>query len=175
MLGPAAIMVADGVEDAVARNGGQKLLNVQSQQDGADSSEDEVVDQEQTLELERLTTTHQLATAEDDGVVDDDEDGGGLEGGHGRLEGDETKVLGRVADTSSPCLIEDGPQVNAEGTIERRQRKLLVEGGGSSGSHYEDNASRGMSSILEFVLVWFGVNQKGKANSVQNKMLTQRA
>ena len=47
MLGPAAIMVADGVEDAVARNGGQKLLNVQSQQDGADSSEDEVVDQEQ--------------------------------------------------------------------------------------------------------------------------------
>lgn len=137
MLGPASIVVANGVEDAVADNGWEKLLNVQGQQDGADGGQDEVVNQEQGLELEGLAVAHQLATTKDDRVVDDDEDRSRLEGRHGRLERHKLELLGWVADTSGPCLVEDRPQMDAEGTIERRQRQLLVERGGSGGSHYD--------------------------------------
>lgn len=76
MLGPASIVVADRVEDTMANDGGEKLLNEQSQKDGADGGQDEVVDEEQSLEFEGFAVAHQLAATEDDGVVDDNEDGG---------------------------------------------------------------------------------------------------
>lgn len=45
-LGPAAIDIADGEEDALADDGGQELLNEESQEDAADGGEVEVVDKE---------------------------------------------------------------------------------------------------------------------------------
>lgn len=131
-LGPAALGVADGMEDAVAGNGGNQLLNEESQQDGAHGGEEEVVDEEERLELESRAVDHQLATAKDDGVVDDDEDGSRLESRHGRLEGHEAEVIGRVAQEGGPCLVEDGPEVNAKGAVDRWQRELLVKGSGCS-------------------------------------------
>lgn len=155
-------MVADGVEDTVTDNGGQKLLNVQSQEDGTDGGQDEVVDEEQALELEGLAVAHQLATTEDDAVVDDDEDGSRLEGRHGRLERDELELFGRVAHAGGPCLVENGPEVNAEGAIERRQRELLVEGGGSGRGHRVDGGANAVCRWdIRFVLKGGGRNQKG--------------
>lgn len=133
-LGPTAIVVADRVEDAMANDGGQELLNEESQEDAADGGEVEVVDEEQRLELEGLAVAHQLATAEDDDVVDDDEDGARLEGRQGRLKRHKLELIGRVAEDGGPCLVEDGPQVDAEGAVERRQRQLLVKGS-RSGRH----------------------------------------
>ena len=75
VLSPASIVVADGIEDAVTDNGWEQLLDEQSQQDGADSGEDEVVDEEQCLQLEGRAVAHHLAAAKDDAVVDDNEDG----------------------------------------------------------------------------------------------------
>jgi hypothetical protein len=51
-LSPSTVVVADGVEDAVAHQGGQKLLHEQSQKNGADSGEKEVVNHEESVELE---------------------------------------------------------------------------------------------------------------------------
>lgn len=108
-LSPATLSITDGMEDAAANNSGEKLLNEESQEDSADGSQVEVVDEEESLELVGLTVAHELATTEDDGVVDDDEDRGGLEGRHGRLKGHELEVVDRVAHDGGPCLIEDGP------------------------------------------------------------------
>lgn len=108
-LGPAAVGVADGVEDAAADDDGQKLLNEESQEDAADGGEVEVVDEEQRLELVGLPVAHPLTAAQDDGVVDDDEDGGLLDGRHGSLALDEAEVAGGIANDGRPGLIEDGP------------------------------------------------------------------
>ncbi len=108
-LGPAALSVADGVEDATANNGRNQLLEEENQKDTADGGQVEVVDEEDGLELEGLTVAHELPSTKDDGVVDDDEDGGRLERGHRRLERHKLEVIGRVADDGSPGLIEDGP------------------------------------------------------------------
>ena len=74
-LSPATIHVADCVEDAAANNGGEELLNEESEETGADHGQEKVVDQEEALELEGLAVAHNLAATEDDNVVDDDEDG----------------------------------------------------------------------------------------------------
>jgi hypothetical protein len=130
-LGPAALSMADGVEDAATNNSGQKLLNEESQESTTDQSQVEVVDQEETLELERLAVAHPLATTKDDAVVNDNEDRCRLEGGHGSLERHKLEVIGGVADNGSESLVEDGPQVNTKGTVDGRQRQLLVKGSGS--------------------------------------------
>lgn len=101
--------MADGVEDTAADNNGEKLLNEESQEDSADGGQVEVVDQEERAQLEGLAVAHKLATAEDDGVVDDNEDAGLLQSGHGRLAGNESEVLGRVAGDGLKGLAEDGP------------------------------------------------------------------
>ena len=108
-LSPATINIADGVEDAVANESREKLLNKQSQEDGADSGEVEVVDEEDGFELEGLTVPHQLPTAEDDGIVDDDEGARRLEGRHGRLERDKLELIDWIANDGRPGLVEDGP------------------------------------------------------------------
>lgn len=129
-LSPATLSITDGMEEAAANNSREKLLNEESQEDTADGGQVEVVDEEQSLELVGLTVAHELATTEDDGVVDDDEDRGGLEGRHGGLERHKLEVVGRVAHDGGPCLVEDGPQVDAEGPVDGRQRELLVKGCG---------------------------------------------
>lgn len=53
-LGPASIVIADGEENALADDGGQNLLNKESQKDGRDRRENKVVDDSQLLKLESL-------------------------------------------------------------------------------------------------------------------------
>lgn len=118
-------MVANGVENTTTDNGRDELLQEEHKKSTRDESEVEVVDEEERLELEGLTVAHQLATTEDDGIVDDDENGSRLEGRHGRLERNELEFIDGVADDSSPCLVEDGPQVDAKRAIYRRPGKLV--------------------------------------------------
>lgn len=142
------------MEDAAADDGGQELLDEEDEEDAADGGEVEVVDEEEALELVGLAVAHPLAATEDDGIVDDDEDGGLLEGGHGGLALNESELAGRVAGDSCPGLVEDGPQLDAKGTVDGGQRQLLVEGGGRDGRHF---ACRGVATrtgrILFFLLV----------------------
>lgn len=113
------------MEDAAADEGGHELLNEESQEDTADGSEVEVVDEEERLELEWLAVAHEGTATKDDGIVDDDEDGGRLESRHGGLKGHELEVVGRVANDGSPSLVEDGPQVDAKGAIHGGNRELV--------------------------------------------------
>ena len=117
-------MVADGEEETVPRDRGDELLGEEGQQDTADGREVEVVHLEEEVELERLASAHQLATAKDDDVVCDERGGARLEGGEGRLAGDEAEVLGLVADDGLEGLFEDGPQGKAEGTVKRGRADL---------------------------------------------------
>lgn len=78
-LSPATIAVTDGVEDTIVVELRNELLNKENQKDAADHGQVEVVDQEERLELERLTVAHQFATTKDDDVVDDNEDRGRLQ------------------------------------------------------------------------------------------------
>lgn len=121
-LSPTAVSIADGMENTAANDGRQKLLNVQGQKNTTDNGQVQVVDEEERLELEGLTVAHELAASKNDDVVDDDEDGRGLECRHGRLEGDELELAGGISHHSRPCLVEDGPEMDSKGAVERWQR-----------------------------------------------------
>lgn len=108
-LSPAAVDVADRIEDTTAHNSRQKLLNEENQQDSANSGQVEVVDQKEGLQLEGFAVAHELPPAEYDSVVDDDEDAGLLKRRHGGFARNKSEVLGRVADDSLEGLAEDGP------------------------------------------------------------------
>jgi len=106
---PAAIAVADGIEDSLAHDGGEQLLNEEGQQDSADRGQVEVVDQEERLQLEGFSVAHQAPAAEDDDVVDHDEDAGLPQRRHGRGACSEPEVIGGIAHDQLEGLVEDGP------------------------------------------------------------------
>lgn len=126
-LSPTTIVVTDRVEDTIVVELRNELLNKENQKDAANHGQVKVVDQEERLELERLTVAHQFATTKDDDVVNDNEDRGRLQCRHGCLKRYEMEVLGRRSNDDLPSLAEYGPKVNAKGTIDRRQRELLKE------------------------------------------------
>lgn len=97
------------MEETSTDEGGHKLLNKEGQENGADSSEVEIMNKEGTLELEGLPVAHPLTSTEDDGVVQDNEDGRLLQGRHGSLPLDKLKVANRIAGDGRPGLVEDGP------------------------------------------------------------------
>lgn len=101
--------MADGMEDTVADDSRQQLLDVEGQQDGADGGKEEVMDQEECLQLVRIPVAHPFSATEDDRVIADDEDPRFLQRRHRSLAGLEPEFLSRVADDSGPSLVEDGP------------------------------------------------------------------
>ena len=68
-LGPATLSITNGMEDTATDNSRQKLLNEESQESTTDQSQVEVVNQEETLELERLAVAQPLATTDEDAGV----------------------------------------------------------------------------------------------------------
>lgn len=93
----------------MADNGWQELLNKQSQEDGADSGQKEVVNHEQSVQLEGGEVLHDLTATEDDDVVGDQHGRGLLECGHRGRARDEVELAGRVAHDLLIGLVEDGP------------------------------------------------------------------
>lgn len=85
------------------------MFKEEDKKNAADSGEVEVVDQEQSLELERLTVAHVFPPAENYGIVDDNEDARLLERRHWGPTGLESEVLGRVAGDGLEGLAENGP------------------------------------------------------------------
>jgi hypothetical protein len=126
-------VVANGVEDAVAHEGGQKLLDEQSQKDGADSSEKEVVDHEEGVELESGQLLHDLTATEDNHVVGNQQGGGLLEGGKRSDALGELELAGGVTHDHVEGLIEQRPQVDAERTVQGRDGDILKEVGHGDG------------------------------------------
>ena len=117
-------MVANGVEETVTNDRGNQLLSKERQEYAADGSKVEVVDLEQEVELEWLTATHQLATAEDDDVVCDEEGRAALECRERSLARHEAEILRLVASNRLESLLEDRPQRDTEGAIQRRDAHL---------------------------------------------------
>lgn len=115
--------MADGVEQTPSPDDGDQLLDVQREQDGADQSEQVIVDEEQALELERLAIAHPFAPAEDDRVVNHHEDGRARQRRHGRLPDREPEFIGRVARYGLEGATEEGPEVNTERTVDGREGK----------------------------------------------------
>lgn len=119
LLRPATSMVADGVEEAVPRKCGNELLGEQGQKDAADGGQVEVVQLEEEAELEGRAIAHELATSEDYNVVCEENDGACLDVRDGGLAGDELELVGGIADDLFEGFVEDGPQGEAKGTVER--------------------------------------------------------
>lgn len=117
LVGPATLVGADSVEDAVSDELGQKLLDEQKQEKTTDQGQVEVVDLEEEVELEGLATTHELSATKDDDVVANEHGGRLLEGSHRGLSGDKAEVLGLVALDRNEGLLKDGPQLETEGTV----------------------------------------------------------
>lgn len=68
-LSPTTVVVTDGEENAMVPDGGDQLLDEQSQKRCADGGQVEVVDHEQQVQLEGLAVLHERATTEDDDIV----------------------------------------------------------------------------------------------------------
>lgn len=69
LIGPAALGVADGMEETMVVESRNQLLNKEHQQYPTNSSEVEVVDLEDGIQLERFPTAHQLPPTKDYEVV----------------------------------------------------------------------------------------------------------
>lgn len=108
-LSPTTIVVTDGEKDALPDDSGEELLSEKGQEGGADEGEVEIVDEEERLELEGLTASHQLSSTEDYNVVYKDKDGSLLQGRHGSLSSDELEVVSWVARNELEGLAENGP------------------------------------------------------------------
>src|SRR5690242_21677445 len=117
-------MIADRIEETVTDDRGNQLLSEERKEYAADGGKVKVVDLEQEVELERLAATHQLATAKDDDIVCNEEGCAALECGEGRFAGDEAEILGLVSSDGLESLLEDGPQRDTEGAVQRRDAHL---------------------------------------------------
>lgn len=108
-LGPTAAVVTDGVEDAMAHDRGQELLDEQSQENGADDGQEQVVDHEQGVELECGELLHDLPATEDHSVVGDQNGRGLLEGGQRGDTLHELELAGGIAHDLLIGLVEQRP------------------------------------------------------------------
>lgn len=108
-LGPSTFVVTDGVENTVVPEGGDELLDKQNQQDTTDDGQDQVVQHEQSVQLEGLHVLHDLTATEDDHIVGDEDGGGLFEGGEGCHALLEVELASRVSSNQLKGLVEDGP------------------------------------------------------------------
>ena len=118
LLGPTTIGVADGIKKTVPDKRGDELFDEEGQEDTANYSQDEVVDEEERLELERLSVTHHLATTKNGSIVQDNEYRRLLKGRKWRLARHKAKVIGRVSHQNIESLIKVGPQLYAKWTVQ---------------------------------------------------------
>lgn len=113
----------------MSHEGGQELLNEQNQENATDEGQNEVVDHEQSVELERRQLLHDFATTEDDNVVCDKHHGGLLQcGQRGHILG-ELELASRVAHDLLVGLVKEGPQVHTKRPIEGRGGHMLKDFG----------------------------------------------
>jgi hypothetical protein len=124
LVRPAALVVADGEENAMTGDNGNQLLSEQHQKYPADGREVEVVQLEQEAELEGWPVAHQFPPAEDYNVVCDQDSSACFESRDGGLAGHESKVLRLVAHGRLVDLLEDGPYREAERTVESRHTEF---------------------------------------------------
>lgn len=108
-LSPSTTVVTDGVEDAVAPDSGEQLLDEQHQENGADNGQEQVVDHEQRVELERREVLHNLAATENHDIVGHKKGRGLLEGGQRGHTLDELEFASGVSHDQLVSLIKDGP------------------------------------------------------------------
>ena len=101
-------MVADSMENASFSDCRQDLLNKECQENSTDGSEIEIMDEEEPLQLERLSVAHEFSPAQNHRIIRKNKDGGFLQRGHGRLPSDKVEIIGRVADDSFEDLVEVG-------------------------------------------------------------------
>lgn len=84
------------------------------------------MDLEGTVQLEGCAVPHKLTAAENDDVVYNERNDRLFVGRHDGAAGHELELLGRVAKHLLPCGREDGPECDAEGTVETRDADLEV-------------------------------------------------
>ena len=108
---------------------GDQLLNEQDQQDSADGGQEKVVNHEQGVKLERRQLLHDLATTEDDNVVGDKHHCSLLQGGQRGDALGEVELAGGIPHDLLVGLVEEGPQVHTEGSIDGGDRDMFEEFG----------------------------------------------
>ena len=109
LRGPAAALVADGVENAVPDNDWDKLLKKQDKKDEADGGQEEVVHFEEVVELDGLARAHEFAATKDDQIIGYEGGYGCGEGRHGSLTGGELKIVGSPAHDCGEGFVEERP------------------------------------------------------------------
>lgn len=124
LVGPAAIEITDSVEETVPDQGGEKLLNEESQKTTADDGEVQVVDLERTVQAEGRAAPHELTTTQNDDVVCDERNDRLFVCRHEDFSLLELELLGWVAKHLLPCGGENGPEGDAKGTVESRKTDL---------------------------------------------------
>jgi hypothetical protein len=120
LIGPTTINVTDAVEEAISVKRGDHLLSEQGKKTSADKSEIEVVELEKEAELDGIAVAHELPAAKDDEVVHDQHREGGAVCGEVGLGLDEFKVFSMVTVDGHIGFVEDGPQCEAERSVNCR-------------------------------------------------------
>ena len=108
-VSPATTVVADGIEDSIAHDSRDQLLEEEQEQGARDDGQVKVVDLEGAIELKSRATTHDLTAAKDDDAVQDQGDCHDGMSGHWCAPGHEAELLGLVAHDGLETSFEDGP------------------------------------------------------------------
>jgi hypothetical protein len=165
LVGPAAVEITDSVEDAVPDQGREKLLNEESQKTTTDDCQVQVVDLERTVQAESRTAPHELTTAQNDGVVYNERNDRLFVCRHESAAGHEAELLGRVAKHLLPCGGEDGPESDAEGTVESRKADLEAGEGRHAGERVVGLCCVCLRVLLQGATVLSSLNPAGSGGS----------
>lgn len=106
---PASSVVTDGVEDAVAPDCGDQLLDEQCQEYSTDEGQGQVVYHEQSVELERLSVLHEFSPRENRHVVCYQHSRCCLQCGERCRPWYEDELVGREAHDLGVGRVEEGP------------------------------------------------------------------
>lgn len=117
-------MMADSMEDPIPPQLRYQLLRKQRQQNAADRGKVEVMNLKQPVQRVRRATPHNLPPSKYYNVVGYQHRCGRFQRRHRRLPRHKSEVLRLVAFDGFECFLEDGPELQAERTIERRHAIL---------------------------------------------------
>ena len=175
LVGPATVEVADGVENTVPDERREQLLNEESQKTTADDGQVQVVDLERTVQAEGCAVPHDLAAAQNDDVVCNERNDRLFVCRHESAAGRELELLSRVAKHLLPCGGENGPECDAEGTVESRDTDLEVLEGRHAGGRVVELLWVFLRVLFQRATVFVEYQSSGKRRIKLDFLVVSRA
>ena len=130
LVSPATIVAANGVEDTIAHDFWEKLLNEEREKATADDGKVKIMNHEWAIQDERVSLLHELPSTEYYDIVCHQRGHSRRKRRHNSLAALESEILGHIAKDGGVAFGKDGPHFNPERAVEGRDWDLVYRHGG---------------------------------------------